>query len=85
MIGDALRVLQCPAIKQIGGNSGGTEGVAAGRRGESCRFRSPLDHLEDFQTVHASLGEISITIGRAEEGRGNGCRNGSRAKRGIDE
>ena len=46
VIGDALGVLQRPAVFKIGGNAGGAKGMAAGRVGQGGGLRPALDHVE---------------------------------------
>ena len=69
MGGDGLSVFDSATVFEVGGDAGGTEGVAADSVGEADWSTAAFDHTEDVATGHAVEGQLAgLSAGAAEEG-----------------
>jgi len=66
MIGDGLRVLQRPAVFEIGGDAGGAKRMAASRVGQAGGLGPALDHVEHIEPGH-SLFTQPLALAHAPE------------------
>ena len=68
MPGDLLRLLNCPAIFKVCGNSGRTKRVTASMDVNASRGRAPLDHSQRIRSVHPISRDQPITAERSKQG-----------------
>ena len=66
---DRLRVLDRPAVLEVGRDAGRSEGLAAGVSVQACCLRAPVDDPQRIVPRQRPLGELSrARARRAEEG-----------------
>ena len=69
MRSDRLRVFECPAVQQIGGNSSRSKSVAVGGGAKLSLVTAPLDHAEHVLPVHPDIAQFAF-LGHAAPQRG---------------